>query len=349
MDGETESSTPNEAPGAPELGKEVRPPVAHTPKPKRTGPVFKADDPVPNAVPQLVRSTPLTQAAPEPTEPSGLPVDDIDEPEDDTPVLDEHQARIEYLRSLREQKPKKKRGKWVVLLILLLLAAGAGGYYYFVMRDSQAGQKTHAKQQPTTTEDTTPVATDEEQGPAKLTQYTSTAFPLSLKHPSDWTPAEQGGVLTVTSPVVKLTDASGQTVDARMVVTVRAKQDKPAEFTTGPVLAVLDSDKITYDHPAITQQGLAYITYAQYSTASVKGAMNGIYITNDYGYKYKQVVPVGDIAKLNPLVEVTFVSCVDAECAATTQTPLAVSSTAWKLDTINRPVVEDLLKSFTFN
>lgn len=351
MDGETQSSTPNEAPGAPELGKAVKPPVAPTEKPKRTGPVFKADDSVPNAVPQLVRSAPLAQPTPEAPEPSGLPIDDGDEPADDTSDVDEHQARIEYLQSLRQQQPKKKRGKWLLMLLfLLLLASAAGAYYYFVMRDNQTGQTAaQAKKQPKTSKDTASNAANDPQTPATLTQYTSTAFPLGLKHPSDWTPAEQAGTLTVTSPMVKLTDASGQPVDGRMVVTVRPKQDKPTEFTTGPVLAVLDSDKITYDHPSSTQQGLAYISYAQYSTASVKGAMNGIYITNDYGYKYKQVIPMGDIAKLNPLVEVTFVSCADADCAATAQTPLTISSTAWKLDTTNRPMVEDLLKSFTFN
>jgi hypothetical protein len=58
-------------------------------------------------------------------------------------------------------------------------------------------------------------------------------------------------------------------------------------------------------------------------------------------------MPVTDVAKLSPLIDVTFVSCADDTCAAKTQQPLTISSSAWQQDTTNRPTVEALLKSIT--
>lgn len=333
----------NNPPGAPELGKGVTPPSAPLVEDKFTGPIFRAQP-----------TNPVKPAASLPAEPVPQ-ADEADDFDDDADSdVDEHQARIEYLQSLRQDGGKRKKGKGklalvVILVVLLLGAGGAGAYYWMGKRDSgQAKQPAKAQAQDTTqTANEEPVADTGQGTAAEDKTYDSTVFKLSFTYPGDWTPAETKDKLTITSPVVTLTDANSQTKSGRLLLTVRPRQDKPVEFTAGNVVAVLDSEKVNYTKPTSTQRGSTYLSYLQYSTTNVKGGMDGIYITGDYGYKYAQVVRVTDIATLDPLVDVSFVSCADTACAATAQTPLTISSTAWKSDTTNRPVVETILKSLT--
>jgi hypothetical protein len=306
-----------------------------------TGPVFKA--------------TPTTDQPAQPTAPANATPASNDKETETQSELDEHQARIEYLRSLRPdggKKRKKGKGKLVliIVIILLLLAAGSAAAYMY-LKKSDSGTK---KQPATNTQQTNkkaqePAVADQQDGTAEAKTFTSSTFALSIAYPGDWTPEELKDSATITSPVVTLTDANGQTTNGRMVLNIRARQDKPVEFTAGDVVAVLDSDKVDYTKPTATQRGSTYLSYLQYATTTTKGGMDGIYITGDYGYKYGQTVRLAEISKVDPLLEVTFVSCADTTCAATTQKPLTVSSTAWKTDTKNRPAVETMLKSLTLN
>lgn len=336
-------------PGAPELSGEIKPPSAPLVNDRQTGPIFKA-------TPTPTETTVPVEATPSPV------FDDVDDEVPEAPLaMDEHQARIEYLQSINQTKSKKRkrgfksgRAALAVFLILIIVGAiGAAAYFWFHNARPNAPVK-----QPVKAAVQTPAQTKTDQQPAtnptgastaEPKTYTSTTFKLNLTYPSDWTPDEQTGKLTITSPVVTLADASGQTTNGRMILSIRPRQDKPAEFAAGKVVAVLASDKVNYTAPAAGQRGSTYLSYLQYGGTSTKGGMDGLYITGNYGYKYAQTVQLSEISKIDPLVEVTFVSCADVTCAVATQKPLTVSSTAWKTDTTNRPVVEKLLKSIVFN
>jgi cytoskeletal protein RodZ len=343
------SDTNNNTLGAPELSPSVKPPSAPLVEDRQKGPIFKA------------APEPVETAVPIETSASSVFDDEDDDIPEAPPALDEHQARIEYLQSINQRTKKKKSGfqpgRAAVAIVLIFIIVGAIGtavYFWFhnARPNSPAKKPTPAvaQTQPTQTEQTPATTTDPTATTSEPKTYSSTVFNLSLSYPGDWTaPDEQASKLTITSPVVTLTNASNQTASGRMVLTIRPRQDKPAEFAAGKVVAVLASDKINYTAPAAAQRKSTYISYLQYAGTKVKGGMDGLYITGSYGYKYAQVVQLSEISKVDPLVEISFVSCSDVACATATQKPLTVSSTAWKADTTNRPAVETLLKSIVFN
>jgi hypothetical protein len=333
----------NNPPGAPELGRGVTPPSAPLIEDKFTGPVFRAQP-----------TNPDKPAAAVPTASEPQLQDDV-EADDQQPEVDERQARIEYLQSLRQDSGKKRKKSklkpFIIGLVSLLIIGAASAGAYIRLHDSGPAKKqpAQAKTQQTNQTSNEPAAETDQNSAAETKTYDSTAFGLSIAYPGDWTPEETKDKLVITSPVVTLTDATGATKQGRMLLTVRARQDKPVEFTAGKVVAVLDSDKIDYSKPTATQRGSTYLSYLQYSTTTTKGGLDGVYITGDYGYKYGQEVRVTEISKVSPLVDVTFVDCADSTCAATTQQALTISSTAWKSDTTNRQVIETMFKSLTLH
>jgi hypothetical protein len=342
---EQNRSTPtgNNSPGAPELGRGVTPPSAPLIEDKFTGPVFRAQ-PI----------SPEKPVAPTPVAFEPQPGDD-EEVDDEESEVDERQARLEYLQSLRQDSDKRRgKGKlkpFIIGLVILLVIGAGGAAAYMRLHDSGPAKKqpTHTKTQQTNQTSNEPAAQADQNSTAETKTYDSTTFSLSLEYPGDWTPEETKDKLVITSPIVTLTDATGATKQGRILLNVRARQDKPAEFTAGNIVTVLDSEKVNYTRPSSTQAGSTYISYLQYATTKTKGGLDGIYITGDLGYQYGQNVKQTDIAQLAPLVDVTFVSCLDTTCAAANQQPLVISSTSWKSDTTNRPAVETMLKSIVFN
>lgn len=330
----------HDTPGAPELPGKVKIPSAPLFDEPDREPVFKA---TPTA-----RSAQVPDVADEPADQSAS---ESDEQADATP--DDHQARLDYLRSLRQQESKHRgkrkghRGVWISLLIIVVLAAAGGGYYYFWQRPASQPTPQTAATKPTELAPKTTAPTDEQLTPDNTQLYRSSVFNLTLRYPAGWQTAELADQFTVTSPVVSLTDAAGSATKGRIVMTVRQQQKQPPEFKGGKVVAVLESTKLQYTKPSGRQRAETYLSYLQYAATTTKGGLDGIYITGDYGYKYGQVMPLTDVAKLSPLIDVTFVSCADDACAPKAQQPLTLSSSAWQQDTTNRPTVEALLKSIT--
>lgn len=329
----------NNPPGAPELGKGVTPPSAPLIDDKFTGPVFRAQPTNPDkpAVAVPAASEPQLQ-------------DDI-ETDDQQPAVDDRQARIEYLQSLRQDSGKKRKKSklkpFIIGLVGLLIIGAASAGAYIRLHDSGPAKKQSVQTTPQQTNRTSeqPTVDSDQSKTADIKEFTSSTFHLSLSYPGDWTPEELADKLTITSPVVSLANGSGQATSGKIVFSVRPRQDKPAEFAAGKVVAVLASDKVSYAKPSASQRATTYLSYLQYAGTTVKGGLDGIYITGNYGYKYAQVVQLAEISKIDPLIEVSFVSCADTTCAVATQKQLTLSSASWKTDTANRPAVEAMLKS----
>lgn len=325
MDGKPDPSRYNQ-PGAPELGKAAKIPEALPAEPVHDpGPVFQP-------------TSTASAAPPAPRAAQPLP----DEP------VDEHQARINYLRSLRENRPKKShKGRNIFLvLLLLLLVAGAGGYWWYTNRPALTKPVATKRQQPSKPSSSSSQATTSDGFTKQTKSYSATDFGLSLEYPADWTPAEQNGILTFTSPITTLTGGTGQTTQGRVILAVRPKDANPPELKQGNAVAVLPSEIIKYTNPTASQRGSTYVSFLQYASTTTKGGLDGVYVTGNAGFQYAQTVPASDITSVDPLIDVTFVSCSDDSCAPSAQTPLTISSKSWTGDL--KSTIETMLASFTF-
>jgi hypothetical protein len=257
----------------------------------------------------------------------------------------ERQQRIEYLRSVR--KPDKKRAgskKWLVIaiIVLLLIAAGLGAAYWYINRDSSAP----AKATPTTTTTNKPAQQTAPAADAQFKDYTSTNFALGLKYPADWALNDTANALTIVSPVQQLPGADGKQTSGAVLITIRHQQPSLAEFKAGNAVAVLDSKNVNYSAPAAGQRGTTYLSYLQYASTTTKGALDGIYITGNAGYKKTQTIPQADIIKVDPLVSVTYLGCTSA-CAPGGQST-QVNADSWVASPANT-TVETILKSLSLN
>jgi len=257
----------------------------------------------------------------------------------------ERQERIEYLRSVAPQ-PKKPKRKWPkvltwTLLALVLLGGIGGGVYWQFFRNKPA-----TTTQTPTTESNTQAPTNNKIATATK-HHDSTNFSLSFDYPEDWTVTdEDGDMLTVTSPTLQLKDATGESVNGQIVLTITQKGQKLQAFEEGNATAVRKSEKIAYTKPTPAQRANTYLSFLRYATTASTDTLDGIYITGDYGYQVDQAIPKVDAAKLDPLVTVTFKKCSNNTCD--TAEPLGVASSSWDDAAFATPI-KKMLKSLTFN
>lgn len=252
------------------------------------------------------------------------------------------QTRIDYLHKV--MPPKKKR-VWLrvlimVVIILLLVAAGLVGYQKFVK------SRVPAKTVTTTTSSKTPPSSSTH---AKVAteHFDSTNFNLGFDYPKGWTVADTGdGTLTVTSPASKGQTTAGE-AEIQTVMTIAPSGKNLTPFDSGNGLAVRNSDKISYTNPTSVQRADTYLTFVQYAATTGTGALDALYITGDYGYQKGQAVPKVDMAKLDPVVAVTFMKCADAGCQAK-PVPTNVPVSLWDDASFQNPILT-MLKSLSFN
>lgn len=315
MDDETRENLkkPTSAPAVPKELLSARPAMSKV-RPKMPDPAVEANE---------------TIKAPEPTEEE----------------LAERQERIDYLKSLRQKdkKPRKGGKKWlIVLLIVVLLAAATAGAFMLLKKPkvSQTNTNQTASNQPAAE---TPEAKDET---ADMKTYDSSNFALSFKYPSDWTINDTSAGLTAISPKTTLTTADGSQKTVGVVLHIRTQQASIPEFKQGSATAVVSSKNVTYSAPATGQRGSTYLSYLQYASTTTKGALDSIYITGNFGYQKGQNVPMADVSKVNPLINVSFVDC-STSCTPTSQA-VSLSATNWTSNTLNQ-TVETMLRSLTIN
>lgn len=200
------------------------------------------------------------------------------------------------------KEPSKQRWVYVAIGAAIIIALLA----YFLFGRSKPATPKAATTQSHTTTNQPPAAS---QINAATKSYTSPNFNLTFSYPADWTIADNGGTqMTVTSPAMQLKNPTGQTVTGQIVMTIAQAGQVPTAFNSGGATAVRDSVKVAYSKPTSTQRANTYLTFVQYSTTTATGALDGVYITGDYGYQKGQDVPKVDIGKLDPIISLTFVS-----------------------------------------
>jgi hypothetical protein len=256
-------------------------------------------------------------------------------------------SRVDVFRSavvpVAEKQTWKRRILVLVVIVVILIAIGLGAHWLFSSNKHPAIYKAPAQTVSNTPASTTPKASSS--GPTK--PYTATDFNLSFNYPEGWTVFNNGsGPMTVTSPSMRLTSADGQAVTGLITMTIQQQGQLPASFSAGAALAVLNSQKISYTHPTTAQLSQAYLSFVQYSATTTKGGLDSVYLTGNLGYQKDQTIPSSDIAKVSPLVTVTFTKCGNTACTSSL-TPLTIASTSWSKSTFQAPI-ETMLASMAF-
>jgi hypothetical protein len=231
----------------------------------------------------------------------------------------------------------------LVAIIALVVIVGAGVYVLFHTKAPAA----HTTQQATSTVRHASSSSGAKVEPVSTQSYTATNFNLSFNYPTGWLVVNSGtGPMTVTSPPLQLTDADGSIVTGEITMTIQPQGQLPASFSAGTVLAVLNSQEITYKQPTASQASQTYLSFVQYSSTTTKGGLDGIYVTGNYGYKKAQIIPGTDITNVNPLVTITFTKCGNSACSMNL-TPLTIESTLWSKSSFQAPILT-MLRSFAF-
>jgi hypothetical protein len=266
---------------------------------------------------------------------SGQHVPDVDDDAFDEPA---EQSRLEYLQAVN---PRHRRPWWQWLLGAIVLAAIiAGGVFWYLQRPPS--------QEPTTKSATKATAqpSAEPTVDVNTAHYDSANFNLGFDYPEKWTVTDKGdGKITVVSPLTNQKTADGQTKQVRTTITISPKGKNLGAFDKGSGVAVIKSEKIKYTNPTSVQRAETYLSFVHYSTSAGSG-LDGIYITGDFGYKPQQYVPKVDIAKLDPLLAVTFDTCADAACTAPVSASLAISN--WHSQAFKAPLLA-MLTSLSVN
>ena len=249
-------------------------------------------------------------------------------------------------------KAKPKKSKWWVWLILIILVLGGlSAWAISSYKSSKAKPTNHVAKVATkkAVASVAPIATPKPVAPSFPTaSHTSTYYNTTFSYPSAWTVVDSGSApLLVTSPAMNIVAANGQTVSGEVVLTLAKKGFVPSNFTTTSV-AVMTSQKISYTGPSTKQAANSYISFVQYPSTTVRGGLDGIYLTGNYGYQKYQNIPSSNIASIDPFVDVTFVSCATTACPAASQKPLTIASSDWSDSSFSSPILY-ILQSFSFD
>lgn len=225
------------------------------------------------------------------------------------------------------QAPKRKKSggkrRWLIVAGVLVVLAGVGGVVY-VLAKSDGKKEANV---PAATDNTESSSTGSSSGLAssETKDYTAAQLGLSLKYPSDWTVDEATGEIIFRSPSAHL-PGTKPSVWGLVEVTIRAKGQPLPEFESGNATATRQSELLTYAKPSQNQRANSHLTFVAYAPEA--NGLNAMYITGDNGYQKGQAVPQVDIANMDPVISVAFLTCGDEKsCTNASQTSLEVS--AW--------------------
>lgn len=252
------------------------------------------------------------------------------------PSIDE-QSTTDYVSSLQPIKDQKKKSKRNIILItiLLILAIAGAAAYFFVLKADEPEQLAPQTSEQAQSEQQQPVVAETE-------TYSSQDLNLSFDYPKNWKIEDATqGMITVTSPVVKLADLNGETSDGKVVVTfLSAGSEVPAFDGATSALATRDSEKITYNSPSPGQREQTYLTFASFGG----NGLGAVFITGDSGYTEGQLIPESDVKKIEPIISVWFYSCADAQCVDEGSGAYTISTDEWSSNGTTQAVLK-LLKS----
>jgi hypothetical protein len=261
-----------------------------------------------------------------------------------TPVIDDQPP---YGSVITPQTHSKRR--LVIAAIIVLLVGGAAAYWF--LHKQPSAPNTTASTSALTTAPNQPLVPDDTQAENTNGNYVSngTDLNLSFSYPSDWTvtppsnsnPNDQP--ITITSPVVSITGANGQSTNGKVVVSIRPGGSTLSELSSGSATAGQASAQIAYNKPTSAQHQYPYLTYIHLAGgANPSSNFEEVVITGVTSFAKDQAILASSLGQLDPIISARFYACSSQTCATNSASSLSITNTAWQ----NAPVALQTLAIF---
>ena len=238
---------------------------------------------------------------------------------------------------------KKTSKLWLYIsgaIALIVIVLGVFALLHYT------NHKTPKRQNSSTHKSSPAVSTKSPATNVPTTNYTSTAFNFTVTYPTTWTVSAQGNSsVSISSPAMSLTSDLGKTVKGEVVFNVFNQGQLPAAFGSSSV-AVLDSQDLNFANPTSYQAAQTYISFVQYPATTVKGGLDGIYVTGNNGFVKDGSISGAQVNQVSPLIYFNFVLCKNQACSNTV--PLTVSSTIWNSSSFSTEI-DNIVKSLSFS
>lgn len=262
-----------------------------------------------------------------------------------TPVIDDQPS----YGSVVTPPSHGKRGLLIVLSAIVGLLLISGGAAYWFLGRRHAAPATPAAQVTALPSQT--LVPDDTQAQGTSGQYVSNGkdLNLSFSYPSSWTvtpptnsnPNDQP--ISVTSPLVSIPSASGQSTTGKVIVSIRPSGSTLSELSSGKAAAGQASAQIAYDKPTSAQHQYPYLTYLHLAGGvNPTSSFEEVVITGISSFAKDQVIVPDSLSQLDPVISARFYACSDQTCATTSATPLSITNSTWQ----NTPVCMQTLAIF---
>jgi len=223
----------------------------------------------------------------------------------------------------------KPRRLWLKALItIVIIVAAAYGAYWIGNHEATKNQTPPKKLQ------TTQQSKQTQANPNQTVLYTSNNYNLSFNYLKSWVVSDTPSKLTVISPMMALTTATGGKSNVHVVVTIQNPVKTIPGFPTNGAVASLQSQDITYTQPTNVQSAQSYISYLGYTSST---GLDAIYVTGNSGYQQGQSIPMADITQVNPLINIQFESCSDNGC--TNSKAVTLNANDWQSSIAGKDVI----------
>lgn len=238
---------------------------------------------------------------------------------------------------VRQQSHGMKTGLIITIVIaaILVIGGGAVAYWFFIRSKPSAKMPSQTTQN---TAPTQPVATDNATSSA-ATQYVSNGSDLNLSftYPSNWTasPASGGNStdqpISVTSPLVSLSDANGQAITGKVVVNIRPVSAQLSELASDKAMVAQDSVQFAYTKPTSAQHQYPYLTYVHLAGGNnTNNVFEEVIITGVNKFTKGQALLPESLGGLDPIISAAFYQCATQACAGSSATPLSINDSTWQ-------------------
>ncbi|HVU59992.1 MAG TPA: hypothetical protein VHC98_04100 [Candidatus Saccharimonadales bacterium] len=236
-------------------------------------------------------------------------------------------------------EPAKNGKHWALLvavIVIILAIAGGGAYWLLGHRKPAASSNSNTGQSTGTTAQQPSPDTTTTTG---LSQYVSKGSDLNLSftYPSGWSvsPASGGNSsdqpITVTSPLISLPAASGQTVTGKVVVSIRPASAQLSELASDKAIVAQDSVQFAYTKPTADQHQYPYLTFVHVAGGSDTGAVfEEVIITGVTKFTKGQGLLPESLGGLDPIISAMFYQCATQDCSGSNATPLSITPGSWQ-------------------
>lgn len=251
------------------------------------------------------------------------------------PVIDD---QPQYGQVVVPQSHDKTKLLLILVIVLTVILAGGALAYWLLLRQQPVPAGTSAT--PTNSAASSqPLVPDDTQAQGTSGRYVSNGkdLNLSFSYPSDWTitppsnnnPSDQP--ITVTSPLVSLVGANGQSTTGKVVVSIRPGGTALSELSSDKATAGQASAQIAYDKPTSAQHQYPYLTYIHLAGgANPSSSFEEVVITGVTAFAKDQAITSDNLSQLDPIVSARFYACSNQACATSSSASLSITNATWQ-------------------